>query len=56
MDRAEEIADKYLDGRLSCEVCPDLNQLIEDTRSGKMSKDEFIDIIRFHLENLDKVV
>lgn len=59
MDRAEDIADKYIDGRLSCEVCPDLMQMIDEVRTGQMSREEFVDIIRYHLDmnnKLEKVI
>ena len=53
--RAEELAYQYLSGRLSSNECPDLSQLVQDTRNGKISVDDFVNIIDFHLKENDKM-
>ena len=52
MDKAEEIADKLLQGRMSCESCEDLSDLVERVKSNELDKNTFTEIIRNHLNEV----
>lgn len=54
-DRAKQLAEDFLSGRIKCDDCSNLNQLIEDVRVDKISREQFIEIIQNHLNRLGEV-
>jgi hypothetical protein len=50
MDRAEFVANELLVGKMSCQTCPDLSELVRRVKSNELDKSEFVDIIRTHLD------
>jgi hypothetical protein len=51
---AEELASAFIEGRRRSDDCPHLNQLVEQVREGTLSRDEFVEIIDFHLKENER--
>jgi hypothetical protein len=49
-DRAENVSEMLLDGRMSCEICPTLTDLVRKVKENEMSKSDFVNIIRSNIE------
>jgi hypothetical protein len=48
--RSEQVAEDLLEGKLSCDDCPDLKKMVESVRNNEMGKEEFEQIIDYHLK------
>jgi hypothetical protein len=56
--RSEHISDDLIEGRMECDDCPDLKKLVESVKRNELGREEFEQIIDYHLkinEEIDKL-